>query len=40
MKPCADLYIFIFGGREFQTNDPDAIHIIIEGKKILNRNDC
>ena len=23
MKPRTDLYVFIFGGREFQTDDPD-----------------
>ena len=23
MKPRTDLYVFIFGGREFQTDDPE-----------------
>ena len=29
MKPCTDLYVFIFGGREFQTDDPENAKLIL-----------
>ena len=29
MKPRTDLYVFIFGGREFQTDDPENVKLIL-----------
>ena len=29
LKPCTDLYVFIFGGREFQTDDPENAKLVL-----------
>ena len=29
LKPCRDLYVFIFRGREFQTDDPENAKLIL-----------
>ena len=29
LKPSTDLYAFIFGGREFQTDDPENAKVIL-----------
>ena len=37
MKPRTDLYVFIFGGREFQTDDPENAKLIIASAGALLR---
>ena len=29
LKPCTDFYVFIFGGREFQTDDPENAKLVL-----------
>ena len=35
LKPRTDLYIFIFGGREFQTDDPENAKVIVGSKTVF-----
>ena len=38
LKPRTDLYVFIFGGREFQTDDPENAKLVLYRSSNNNNN--